>query len=191
MPGIHKERATFLHRDGTLKLVCWAENLAISSEDLKQILAVDLGPRPSPMVHSTATGQGLVSNGFLGVDVIRLASGEGFAPHTHSGDHLLIVVGGKGTITYNGCVYPTEAGQVYLVEGSVPHAVGAITDHVILAVGAPHKPVDSAERMTLVEYEAVTAELGSLQCLICNHVAQAPQHLHDVGCAHCPCGCCP
>ena len=37
----------------------------------------------------------------------------------------------------------TNAGTIYVVKGGVPHAVSAITDHMILACGAPHKPVDS------------------------------------------------
>jgi len=74
-----------------------------------------------------------------------------------------------------------------MIEGKVPHAVGAITDHVILAVGAPHMPVDSVERMTPVEYEAVTAELNELHCLICDKIAIYPQRLHDAECPHCPC----
>jgi hypothetical protein len=77
-----------------------------------------------------------------------------------------------------------------MVEGAVPHAVGAITDHVILAVGAPHKAVDSTERMTPVDYEAVTAEIETLHCLICDIEATCPERVHDYGCPHCPCADC-
>jgi quercetin dioxygenase-like cupin family protein len=139
------------------------------------------------MVHSNATGEELVSNGLLGAGIIRLAAGDGFVPHTHSGDHLLIVVGGLGTITYGGKIYPTKAGDIFMVEGQVPHAVGAITDHVILAIGSHYRPVDSAERMTPVDYEAVTTDLDELHCLICDIHARPPHRLHDAECPHCPC----
>lgn len=144
-----------------------------------------------PMAGSPAHGVSLLSNGKLGADLIYLDAGKSFAPHTHPGDHLLIVVGGEGTITYDGRVYPTKAGDIYMVEGSVPHAVGARTDHVILAVGSPHRNVDDPGRMTLTEYHAILSEIGEMHCLICNLTATRGFRLHDVGCSHCPCGECP
>lgn len=73
------------------------------------------------------------------------------------------------------------------MEGEVSHAVGAITDHVILAVGAPHMPVDSDERMAVVPYQEVLSEIGDLNCLICDRRSSLPLLLHDIGCPHCPC----
>jgi quercetin dioxygenase-like cupin family protein len=172
---------------GSLQIVRWAIDAGIDSVADVQQLAVSLGPRPISMEHSSATGEGLVSNGVLGGDIIRLAAGEGFVPHTHPGDHLLIVIGGSGTITYGGTIYPTRAGEVYMIEGGIPHAVGAITDHVILAIGSPHRPVDAKDRMQPVEYKEVTAELDSIHCLICSQQVAYPDRLHDRGCPHCPC----
>jgi len=177
--------ATFLKEDGTLNIKSWAT--AAGSDSGKQLLAVSLAERPSKMAHSSATGEGLVSNGFLGADMIRLKAGQGFVPHTHPGDHLLVVVGGEGTITYNGSIYPTHAGQILMIDGQVPHAVGAITDHVILAVGAPHRPVDAEDRMKPVEYQEVTANIDELHCLICDLQSKLPDKLHEAGCPHCPC----
>lgn len=157
-----------------------------------ELLRVPLGRRASPVAHSTATGESLVSNGTIGADIIRLAAGTAFTPHTHPGDHILIVVGGEGTLTYQGKVYPTRAGDIYMIAGSSPHAVGAITDHVIIAVGSPHMPIDSPYRMALVAYDAVTTDILDLHCLICDIHAQYPGRLHDSGCSHCPCeGCHP
>ena len=139
-------------------------------------------------VHGAdATGQPLVTNGEIGADLIRLAAGSGFAPHTHPGHHILTVVGGTGTITYDGRVYQTEAGQTYLIEGAVPHAVGAITDHVLIAVGSPHKAIDAHDRMAPVPYEEVIAETGDLTCMICQTSVRAPKRLHAARCPHCPC----
>jgi|SRR5271166_2250794 len=170
----------------------WATRLqeSVESETLTDVLEVSLAERPSAMVHSNATGEALLSNGLLGVDTIRVPRGGGFAPHTHPGDHLLIVVGGEGTLTYNGRIWPTEAGEAYMIEGNVPHAVGAVTDHVILAVGSPHRPIDSPERMSLVDYAEVLSELGSVQCMICHVSADYPAAPHDAGCSHCPCASC-
>lgn len=166
----------------------WA--MPLGTTDDAQQLAVSLAPRPLKMAHSKATGKGLVSNGYLGVDEIRLKGGDKFTPHTHPGDHLLIIVGGEGTITYAGKIYPTKAGDIYMVEGKIPHAVGAITDHVILAVGAPHMPVESPDRMQPVEYKEVVSELGDMHCLICDIEVHMPEMLHEKGCPHCPCDKC-
>lgn len=171
-----------------LDILTWASSL-IGADVTK--LTVDSGPLPTAM-HGTAaaTGKGLVTNGSLGVDVIRLPAGAGFVPHTHPGHHILIVIGGIGTITNNGQVHETRAGQVYLIDGQVPHAVGAITDHVILAVGSPHKAIDAEDRMAEVPYEEVIAPDGDITCMICDIEAIAPSRLHDEGCPHCPCADC-
>jgi hypothetical protein len=102
------------------------------------------------------------------------------------GDHLLFVIHGEGTITYDGRVYPTYPGQVYLIEGAVPHAVGAITDHVIISVGTPHRAVDAADRQTPQEYNSVLADFTTLRCVICGLAAEFPARLADLGCPHCP-----
>jgi quercetin dioxygenase-like cupin family protein len=175
--------AGFTRPDGTLLLARWAE--AVEQRG-RQVLAVDSGERSRAMVGSKATGDPLVSNGHLGVDVIRVPAGSGFPPHTHVGDHLLIVVAGTGTVAYEGRIYETAPGQVYLIEGSKPHAVGAITDHVILAVGAPHRAVDAIDRQSVVAYQAIAAELGDLECQVCGVRATVPQTLRELGCPHCP-----
>ena len=167
-----------------LKRARWSVDMGIAGD---QLLGVDLSERSIPVAHSHATGEALVSNGQLGADIIRLAAGDGFVPHTHPGDHLLMVIGGEGTITCGGQILPTRAGDVFMIEGQIPHAVGAISDHVILAVGSPHRPIDAADRMTEVGYEEITTEIQRLHCLICDLQAQLPDRLHQLGCPHCPC----
>lgn len=137
-----------------------------------------------------ATGEPLVTIGEIGADLLRLEAGAGFLPHTHPGHHVLVVVGGSGTLVYAGEVIPTEAGEIYIVEGNVPHAVGARTSHVILAVGAPHKHVAALDRMAAVPYQEVLTPLGSLSCRICGILASEPTLLHEMGCPHCPCELC-
>lgn len=170
-----------------LRIARWADDAGITGT---QRLAVGLGIRPEAMQPGPGTGEPLVSNGMLGADLIRLGAGERFQPHTHAGDHLLIVIGGQGTITVEGVIYPTRAGEIYMIEGAVPHAVGAISDHVLLAVGSPHVPVHSPDRMTVVPYQAVTARIDELHCLICDVQAVYPWVPHELGCPHCPCVAC-
>lgn len=167
-----------------LEIVTWAESKV--AEDHTS-LTVDHGALPVDVHGADATGSALVSNGEIGADLIRLPAGAGFAPHTHPGHHVLTVVAGTGTITYDGRVYETQSGQTYLIEGEVPHAVGAITDHLIIAVGSPHKKIDADDRMEPVPYEEVIADTGDLTCLICDLSAVAPGRLHTAGCSHCPC----
>lgn len=178
---------TYQHDDGSLILAQWAEHTGQDAD--RSTVQVRLGPGPQPMYGTEATGRTLVGNGFLGVDLISVPPGKGFAPHTHPGDHLLIVVGGYGTITVEGTIYPTEAGQVYMVEGAVPHAVSARPDspHVILAVGAPHRDISAADRAALTEYSAVAADLGRMRCLVCpGSPTGTAAELAATGCRHAP-----
>lgn len=179
---------TYKHDDGRLILAEWAGMGGVNAygQDLT-MLAVNHRERPVPMYGTKASGERMVSNGHLGVDLIRVPAGEGFSPHTHPGDHLLIAVAGEGTVTVDGLIYPTRAGQVYMVEGAVPHAVGAITDHVLLAVGSPHRNIDAADRMTLTDYAAIAATMGDLHCLVCDGGPQGtPEALRQLGCPHTP-----
>ena len=170
-----------------LPIVRWAQ---ATIGDGATSLYIPHGERPVAMHGAAASGLGLVSNGLIGADVISLSAGAGFPPHTHRGHHVLAVLGGQGTITYNGQVHATGAGDIYLIEGSVPHAVGAISDHVILAIGAPHMPVESERRMEVVDYDEVLSEIADLHCTICDVKSELPNYLHDVGCGHCPCCSC-
>jgi quercetin dioxygenase-like cupin family protein len=167
-----------------LEIVTWADSTVTDSHTG---LSIAHAPLPIDVHGADATGLALVSNGEIGADLIRLSAGAGFAPHTHPGHHILTVVAGTGTITYDGHIYETQAGQTYLIEGAVPHAVGAITDHLIIAVGSPHKAIDADDRMAPVPYEEVIADTGDLTCLICQKSVLAPDRLHTGDCPHCPC----
>jgi len=110
-------------------------------------------------VHGApAVGIPMQSNGQLGADLLHIKGGEQFPVHTHPGDHLLYCVSGHGTITVDQVVYQIRPGDLYMVDGAVPHAVGAITNHTILAIGSPHKPVDSPERMTWCDWQGNPVE---------------------------------
>lgn len=182
MGGIEAAR-----RWGTLHVSDWT-HAAIGQDET--LLRIPHGELPVGVQGANATGLSLVSAGDIGADLLRLPAGARFPPHTHVGHHVLVVLAGLGTVTFSGEIRPTRAGQIYIIEASVPHAVGAITDHVILAVGAPHKQVGSADRMSVVGYEEVLSPQSDLTCLICRMKSVAPQNLHELGCPHCPClGC--
>lgn len=119
-------------------------------QDVREYLANGLGVD----VHGApARGFAVHSNGHLGCDVLAVKAGDQFPIHTHPGDHLLQCLSGIGTITVAGVTYRVKPGDIYMVEGLVPHAVGAETDHVLLAIGSPHKAIDSPERMTFVDWD--------------------------------------
>jgi quercetin dioxygenase-like cupin family protein len=133
---------------------------------------------------ASATGRALLSNGYLGADLLHIPRGDSFPPHTHPGDHLLFVLGGRGVITIGGQIVPTFPGEAFMVEGAVPHAVGAIDDHVLLSVGAPHRPVDSPARQATTTFGALLDTEGSITCQVCGLAATDRDGLAARGCRH-------
>ena len=73
-----------------------------------------------------------------------------------------------------------------MIEGAVPHAVGATTDHLILAVGAPHRSLESEDRQALAAYASLLMPLGSITCHICNIAGRSGDELARLGCVHSP-----
>lgn len=149
-------------------------------------LTIPGGPRPHRIAGTPrGTGELMLTNGHLGADIIHVPAGDGFAPHTHPGDHVLIVLAGTGTVTIGSTIHPTHAGQLYLVEGDVPHAVGAVTDHIIMTVGSPHKTIHDGDRTSLIPYDRLGPD--GVRCTICDARANIGARLHDFACPHCPC----
>ena len=106
-----------------------------------------------PMHGAPAEGLPIHSNGHLGADCIHVPANEQFPVHTHPGDHLLLCLQGHGTISVGEVTYSVRPGDLYMVDGLVPHAVGAgSTDHYLVAIGAPHKAVDDPERMSWTDW---------------------------------------
>lgn len=113
-----------------------------------------------PVTGSHALGLPLVSNGHLGADLLRIEAHDAFAIHTHPGDHLLLCLDGEGTISIGGEMYQVRPGDLYLVPGMVPHAVGAgDVPHLLVAIGSPHKPVDAPDRMAFTDWDGNPADL--------------------------------
>ena len=107
-----------------------------------------------PVHGAPALGIPLHSNGHLGADMLYVRAGDRFPVHTHPGDHLLLCLAGEGTISVGEVTYRVRPGDIYMVDGLVPHAVGAgDEDHILVAIGAPHKPVQSPERMQFTDWD--------------------------------------
>jgi quercetin dioxygenase-like cupin family protein len=108
-----------------------------------------------PDFWMSSFGEAILRNTHLGVDMLAVPPGGGFPPHVHPGHHLLLCLKGPGTFSLNGVVHSVVPGDIYMVEGGIPHAVGNPHDdqpHVLLAFGAPPKELDAHDRMTLVDW---------------------------------------
>jgi len=96
--AIHRTRRSvsrFQRLDGTLLIEQWAEDRG--SQKSMQIPEVETGFQPVAMRIVQSTGRPLVTNGYFGVNLIRVAAGEGFPrsypawrPPSHSRDGVTI-----------------------------------------------------------------------------------------------------
>ena len=106
---------------------------------------------PFEMHNSDGTGQPLVKHGKFGADLVRFKAGEGVGEHVHEGSHILFCLDGKGFVDYGPQPHRLSPGVCYLVPGLQPHAIRATTDLLLIAVGDDHRPVDSPERLDMVD----------------------------------------
>ena len=113
-------------------------------------LVIDDKRKPFQMASSQGTGLPLVSYNGFGADIIQFDAGKGVDSHTHGGDHILLVLSGSGIVEYFDEEHDLYPGVAYFIPGDVPHAIRAKTNLVLIAVGNDHRPVDSAERLTVV-----------------------------------------
>lgn len=90
----------------------------------------------------------------LGADLIEMASGTAFPPHTHPGDHVLFILSGKGWLTLPGERVALLPGDTVFIPGETPHGINCLLvgePLTFLAVGVPHKHVGAADRMKAAE----------------------------------------
>lgn len=107
--------------------------------------------------------------GHLGVDLLWMPPGSSFPYHTHPAHHVLYVVAGLGTLEdEHHVIRETQPGDVLMVPGYLPHAVGAqalysdVERHGgpgqwILAFGAPHVELEDPARMTLIPNDSIAS----------------------------------
>jgi len=113
-------------------------------------LLLPSGPLSVDMSNSQGTGSALLKEGDFGADLIRFGANEGVQNHTHEGAHILFVVKGEGWVDYEGYAHHLEPGMCYLIPSMSQHAIRAITELVLIAVGNKHRPLESSERMSPV-----------------------------------------
>ena len=87
----------------------------------------------------------------MGIDLLDMEPGAAFPLHTHPGAHILYVLEGEGSVTIDGQTFVTRPGDCYFIPGLLPHAVGAIQHHRLLAIGFPHKELEDPYRMDVVD----------------------------------------
>jgi quercetin dioxygenase-like cupin family protein len=114
-------------------------------------LALQMSGLNTVDVHGAkAKGLPLLTNGKLGCDMLYVPPGESFPYHVHPGHHLLLSIGGLGSVTFGDTKQDVRPGELYMIEAEIPHAVGAAAHgpgHWLISFGSPHKRVDAHDRM--------------------------------------------
>ena len=106
-------------------------------------------------------GGGLRSYSVDGEEIVdgygedEMAPGAAFPLHVHEGDHILYILEGRGSVHVGGIDHPAEPGDTLFIPAALPHGVKAdpACPHpfVFLAVGYPHRRIESPDRMTVIE----------------------------------------
>ncbi|MEV8093605.1 cupin domain-containing protein [Kitasatospora sp. NPDC085879] len=124
--------------------------------DSPEVKLVDSNGQVLPGILGTVGAGELIEGGTaIGADRLIMECGARFELHTHPGAHILYVLGSRGYIHIDGVDYEMGQGDTVFVPANYAHGVKTNL-HVpepleILAFGVPHMPLESAERMTLVE----------------------------------------
>lgn len=88
---------------------------------------------------------------YAGVDLLVVPPHGEFPVHVHPGHHVLFVLRGSGSVFYIDRTHRTVPGDLVVIPADVAHNVAAgPAGQVLLAFGAPHMPIDSVDRMTVV-----------------------------------------
>lgn len=136
-----------------------------TSDSSGTLLPLYKGSQPIRMHLSQGTARQLLFDTScekpFGLDQIRFAPSEGVAMHTHPGSHILLCIGGKGTLEMkhslaDNLILETvnlEAGIAYLVPSLVPHSVYAKEDSelLLLVIGNDHRRADATDRLNIAE----------------------------------------
>lgn len=125
------------------------------SKELNPLLqGVDFGALETEMSQSDATAKELVVSecGRFGADLIQFPAGGKVPLHSHSGSHILIVIGGNGRLLLNEESASLRPGVVYLVPESVEHEIQAGASGLsLVSVGNFRFPPGSIDRLTLIK----------------------------------------
>jgi quercetin dioxygenase-like cupin family protein len=146
---MHLRRQTGYHprADGDFSRLNLPDLIAMADLPTRVLGVVDDWGKPKDCY-----GTALFTNDVLGADLLNIPPGARFPLHVHPGHHLLYCVAGAGTFTIGDVTHDVFPGDLFMVEGNVPHAVGSgpRDHHVILAIGSPHTHLGSPNRMTVL-----------------------------------------
>ncbi len=91
----------------------------------------------------------------IGADFVRMRPGAAFPKHTHEGDHEIYFISGEGYVHIDDQAIFVRGGTLIHIPAELPHAVACASyakeSLIFMAVGHPHKHVDSLDRMRTVE----------------------------------------
>jgi len=113
-------------------------------------LKINNRARSIQMAFSDGTGDPLVACNGFGADIIQFEGKKGVNTHTHVGDHILFVLSGTGIVEYFDEKHALRPGMCYFVPGDAPHAIRAHTNLVLIAVGNQHRPLESEDRLKII-----------------------------------------
>jgi quercetin dioxygenase-like cupin family protein len=121
-----------------------------------EVKLVDSNHQVLPGILGVVGAIETIENGMeIGADRLIMESGSQFELHTHPGAHILYVIRSRGYIHVDGVDYEMGEGDTVFVPANYAHGVKTNLDVreplEILAFGVPHMPLESAERMTLVD----------------------------------------
>ena len=103
------------------------------------------------MAHSEGTARPLLLYKKFWADLIRFDAWKGVDTHTHEWDHILVVLKWTGYVEYNWIDHDLKPGMAYMVPWSVPHAIKATSELVMMAIANDHRPAWSRERLDVVK----------------------------------------
>ncbi|MFI5758513.1 cupin domain-containing protein [Streptomyces sp. NPDC051569] len=132
------------------------EHIANVLESAERAMYDDAGVRLRDITGVAGASARITGGLPIGVDRIIMNPGAGFPLHVHEGAHLLYVLNGNGGLHIDGQDYVLRTGDSIYVPAEYPHGVqGPLDDQPLefLAFGAPHHPIDSHTRMTLIRQQ--------------------------------------
>lgn len=134
----------------------------VSSEHIRNVLAgawVDMFDNHGKKLVGIRGRIGVSAQGIsgqeIGLDLMEMQPGSAFPLHTHEGDHIMYVVSGRAICHVGGNDNALKAGDSIFIPAELPHGFACPADAteplLFIAVGHPHRKLDSTDRMKLVE----------------------------------------
>ena len=134
----------------------------ISGDHIRNVLAgrwVDLFDNHGRKLSGIRRRIGVSAQGIfnmeIGLDLMQMQPGSSFPLHTHSGDHVIYVISGRGFVQVGDKNNPVKEGDSVFIPAELSHGFNACSDAkepmLFVAVGHPHRNLSSTQRMRLVE----------------------------------------